>query len=571
MDFEISINIVNNAALLLALSIVYALIPTNKSKVSLHYNFIVGSIIGMVGIVIMFYPFPLAPGIVLDVRSILISVTGLFFGLIPTIIAVVMTSLFRIFQGGDGAITGVCVITLSAIIGLLFRHYRFEKLCKNKKLRWLELYLLGIVTHIGMLVCFFLLPYATALTLLEKISIPVMIIYPIGTVLLGLILLKQIDNKKVYILLNESKKQLERAVDGSPVPIMLHAEDGEVIKISDTWTKLTGYTHNDIPTTKKWSEKAYGTLKDEVNSVINSLYYLKEQLHDGEYPVTTKDGRSLVWDFYSSYIGNLSDGRRMAMSVAIDITHQKSLEKEKNNLDNKLKQQQRLESIGTLAGGVAHEINNPINGIMNYAQIIKDDVKADEIAEYADEIIHETKRVAFIVKNLLNFSRQEKQTFSKVKIKDVFDQTSSLISSIIKHDQIDLQISIPDNLPDIMCRYQQIQQVIINLLTNARDSLNKKYPDYNENKKINIICSSIKKNKKPFIRITIIDHGNGIPKAVQEKIFDPFFTTKGRSEGTGLGLAISYGIIEDHKGDITFETKEGEYTKFYVDLPLDIN
>lgn len=151
-----------------------------------------------------------------------------------------------------------------------------------------------------------------------------------------------------------------------------------------------------------------------------------------------------------------------------DITERKLIE-------NRLNQQQRLESIGTLAGGVAHEINNPINGIMNYSQLIKDmSDENSETAEYANEIILETERISTIVQNLLQFARDEKKAHSYARIEDIINNTTSLVKTIIKHDQIDLKIYIPSGLPKIKCRSQQIQQVIMNLLTNARDTLNEK-------------------------------------------------------------------------------------------------
>lgn len=132
-----------------------------------------------------------------------------------------------------------------------------------------------------------------------------------------------------------------------------------------------------------------------------------------------------------------------------------------------------------------------------------------------------------------------------------------------------MQLDISEGLPDISCRSQQIQQVIMNLLTNARDALNEKYKGYNEDKIIKLNCVTIKKEQKQSLRITIEDHGNGIPELIQEKMFTQFFTTKGIDKGTGLGLTISLGIIKEHHGELTFDTKEGSFTRFYINLPVD--
>jgi signal transduction histidine kinase len=256
-------------------------------------------------------------------------------------------------------------------------------------------------------------------------------------------------------------------------------------------------------------------------------------------------------------------GLNGAVVISRDISERKQQEIH-------LRQQQKLEAIGILAGGVAHEINNPINGIMNYAELILDNVQTgSQEADYASEIIQESERISQIVKNLLQFSRYEKQTFSLADICEIIHQSLTLIRTLIRKDQIDLQVSIDENLPRIRCRSQQIQQVIINLVTNARDALNEKYPDYHSDKILRIACSLHKDGDKKDIRIEIEDHGNGIPKEIRERIFEPFFSTKAKEKGTGLGLSISFGIILDHKGIINVESAKGEFTRFVIHLPID--
>ena len=234
-----------------------------------------------------------------------------------------------------------------------------------------------------------------------------------------------------------------------------------------------------------------------------------------------------------------------------------------------VRNKQKLESIGTLASGIAHEINNPVNGIMNYGQLILDSKnKAVDADVYANEIIEETKRIADVTKSLLQFSRQEKQGYSKASMKDILNRTLSLAEAVLRKDQVRLNMVIPDNLPDINCRHQQIQQVLMNLLTNARDALNERYPQYDENKVINISCRTIIKDNKKYVRTTIEDHGNGIPAYVQPNIFDPFFSTRPKDKRTGLGLSISYGIVTEHHGMLTFETEFTAFTRFHLDLPV---
>jgi PAS domain S-box-containing protein len=242
---------------------------------------------------------------------------------------------------------------------------------------------------------------------------------------------------------------------------------------------------------------------------------------------------------------------------------------EAQKMEERLIQSQKMESIGTLAGGVAHEINNPINGIMNYAQLIIDRVnKISPAVELAGEIIHESERIASIVRNLLTFARHENQIQGSEHISDILSSVLSLIRTVIRHDQIDLEVDIEEGLPPLSCRSQQIQQVLMNLLTNARDALNERYPEYGPEKRIRVMARLVKKENKKIIRTTVEDYGVGILPSIIDKIFDPFFTTKTKKLGTGLGLSISYGIIKDHGGVLIAESEPGIFTRFHMDLPV---
>ncbi len=273
-------------------------------------------------------------------------------------------------------------------------------------------------------------------------------------------------------------------------------------------------------------------------------------------------------------------GKAIGMvGVNRDITERKRLEKERISIESQLRHSQKLEAIGTLAGGVAHEINNPIQGIMGYADIIQGRVGDEkELKVFTDGIKKESQRVATIIKNLLTFARKGEHKQSYARVQDIIDVSNNLLIPVFRKHQITVETNIPEDLPKIKCRSQQIEQVIINLLTNARDALNIKYEGWHENKQILINAQSFQKDGVEWVRTTIEDHGTGIPIEIRDHIFDPFFTTKerGRSSsgmatppGTGLGLSVSYGIIKDHHGELWVESVEGEYTRFHMDLRVD--
>jgi PAS domain S-box-containing protein len=278
-----------------------------------------------------------------------------------------------------------------------------------------------------------------------------------------------------------------------------------------------------------------------------------------------KEGQTIPVELVISPIEGKGTRKRI-LGIARDITERKQAEEATLNMEAHLRQSQKLESIGTLASGVAHEINNPLMGMINYADLIGEKVEDETIKEYSKVIMKEGNRIAEIVRNLLSFSRQDKETHSPANIKDIIDSPLLLVGSTMRKDQITIELNIPEELPQVKCRSQQIQQVIMNLLTNAHDALNERYPEYDENKLIRITVHPFEKDGDDWIRTTVEDHGVGIPKDVAQRIFDPFFTTKSRDEGTGLGLSVSFGIVREHNGQLTVESMLGEYTRFHMDL-----
>jgi len=263
------------------------------------------------------------------------------------------------------------------------------------------------------------------------------------------------------------------------------------------------------------------------------------------------------------------DGRLLYRAFLYAV-ERKRVEEEKRVLELHVQHQQKLESIGILAGGVAHEINNPLTGIINYAQLIVDQLEpGSPLAEYAAEIMHESERVSGIVRNLLTFARKETQRPAPTRISEIVEPTLSLVRAILRKDGIKLSVDVPDSLPLIGCRGQQIQQVLMNLITNARDALNEKYPQPCPDKAVSVAACLIEREGRTWIRTTVEDHGTGILPEVQDKMFTPFFTTKPKEIGTGLGMWISHGIIQKHGGELSVDTEPGKWTRVHIDLPVE--
>lgn len=238
-------------------------------------------------------------------------------------------------------------------------------------------------------------------------------------------------------------------------------------------------------------------------------------------------------------------------------------------MNQKLFQSDRLASLGQLAASVAHEINNPIAGVLNLSMLIERIIKQDgipqerieEVRRYLTQISSETTRVGRIVGDLLAFSRRSSPQRIQSDLNAIINRTISIIDHKLKLAGVELEIQLDDHLPEIKCDSSQIQQVIVNLIMNASEATHNR-----TNGKVSV--RTLEYLNKESIRLEVKDNGDGIPKEHLVKIYDPFFTTKGEGKGVGLGLAVVYGIIEAHGGNIEVETKVGEGTIFRVDLPI---
>ncbi len=231
----------------------------------------------------------------------------------------------------------------------------------------------------------------------------------------------------------------------------------------------------------------------------------------------------------------------------------------------------QLASIGELAAGVAHEINNPINGILNYAQMLRDLSHDDQEATIAARIIAQSKRIAGIVKNLLDFSRPRREEPEPVDCSALLHDCLELVKHQLQKDDIKIELVLDTSLPLIFCNASQIQQVFLNIISNSRYALNERYRKPHSNKKIVIHGSLTCHGKTPYARIAVTDFGTGIEHRLINRIFEPFFSTKPDGQGTGLGLSISYGLIRDNGGYLKIKSRFGSLTTVSIDLPVVID
>jgi two-component system, NtrC family, sensor kinase len=242
---------------------------------------------------------------------------------------------------------------------------------------------------------------------------------------------------------------------------------------------------------------------------------------------------------------------------------------EKMALQAEAMQAGHMASLGELASGVAHEINNPITGIINYGQILVNECLAGSMEkEIGERIVKEGDRVGRIVKTLLSYARDGRNEKTPTAVRAILEESIILTQAQIRKEGIDLQIDLAEDLPEINANLQQVQQCFINIINNARYALNEKYPERDSQKRLEITGRYVAVDDRPYLRMVFCDHGIGIPAHEMSMLTRQFFSTKPFGKGTGLGLSITEKIIKDHGGQLFFESTEGEFTRAIIDLPV---
>ncbi|MDH3526569.1 MAG: ATP-binding protein [Gammaproteobacteria bacterium] len=231
---------------------------------------------------------------------------------------------------------------------------------------------------------------------------------------------------------------------------------------------------------------------------------------------------------------------------------------------------EKLASVGLLAAGIAHELNNPLTGILTFSHLIRKKFPDEsQEAEDMDLVIRETKRCATIIRRLLDFAREKAQEMKFADINQIIENTAHLIEWPAHLSDIAISMDLEPDLPPVWVDEDLISQVILNMLTNAQHAIAEK-GSITLRSRLTPIADGAEPDTDsvPMVQISIIDTGCGIPEQDLQRIFDPFFTTKEVGRGTGLGLSISYGIVTSHGGTIEVESTVGKGTTFRINLPI---
>jgi PAS domain S-box-containing protein len=368
--------------------------------------------------------------------------------------------------------------------------------------------------------------------------------------------------------LKTSKQRFRRAIESAPVPIMLHAEDGEVVMINQIWTDITGYQHDQIPTTADWAKRAYGKRVEIVKKLISNLYPTKTVIHAGPYEVTTESGNKVTWDFHFAPLGEMADGRQLRMTMAVDITENLKLQAQATQaqiLEAELKKERELSELKErLMSTISHEFRTPLTIIQTSVDLLnlyfdrldedKRKTHLNRISEqikYTVKLLDQTMQLRHVQSGRIEFIPAQldikmfcMMIFDKMKFAD---NNKHIMQFICDADSI-----------EIYADASLIEHIVQNLLSNAI----KYTPD---GKSITML---IKQNVDAII-IQIADEGIGTPPQDIKRLFDPYHRASnvGNIQGTGLGLAIVKEYVELHGGSITCKSGVNIGSQFIIQLP----
>lgn len=360
----------------------------------------------------------------------------------------------------------------------------------------------------------------------------------------------------------EVKDHYQKLYDDAPD--MMHSVDkkGNIIICNQTELKILGY---------KTEEFIGSALKDlivpeERDTCTRKMESLKTAgFFEGEITLLAKDGRRIPVFIRSKAIYDKDGLFLMSDAVLRDITEKKSLEAQ-------LFQAQKMEAVGLLAGGVAHDFNNILTVVVGYGSLLLKKTATDSTARgYVEQVLSAAERATNLTQNLLAFSRKQIINPKPVLLSEVVKNLDKILARVISED-IELKLFIAPQEASVMSDAGQIDQVLMNLATNAKDAM----PDGGmlviETELVEFDNDYVRRHvfAKPgkYMLISVTDTGNGMDATTKEKIFEPFYTTKDVGKGTGLGLSMVYGIIKQHNGYINVYSEPGKGTTFKIYLPV---
>jgi two-component system NtrC family sensor kinase len=344
-------------------------------------------------------------------------------------------------------------------------------------------------------------------------------------------------------------EKLSRVLDHSPDLILTTDNDGRITEFNREAERISGH-----PRTAVVGRSYRELFREARDNDLVAKVVSAGQLHDYASRLTRSDGGESEIQLNLAALRDESDEAVGSVWLGRDVTELKATQ-------TQLQQAEKLSTIGEVISGVAHELNNPLSGVLGFSQILMARDGAGPMARELEKINESAMRCQKIVKNLLSFARGHTPERTPLGVNGILEKTLDLKKYQLHVNSIEVVRSFEPDLPMTMLDFHQMQQVLLNLINNAQQAM---AAVRGRPGRLEVRTSLVEER----IRIEITDNGEGMDAETQARIFEPFFTTKEKSEGTGLGLSVSYGIVREHEGRIWCRSRKGEGTTFIIDLPV---
>jgi two-component system NtrC family sensor kinase len=366
------------------------------------------------------------------------------------------------------------------------------------------------------------------------------------------------DRKRMEREVEEANQFLSKMIENSLNCIVATDMKGNILIFNKAAEELLGYQADEV-LGKMNVTNIYppGVAKEVMEKMRSRDYGGVGRLQS--FPMVHKNrlGEEIDGSLSASIIYDDKGNETATVGIFVDLRPRLKMEGKLRETQQQLLQSEKLAAMGRLTSQIAHELNNPIYGIMNTLELLKTEIPPDsKRRRILDMSLSETERLADMLRNMLSFSKPEEERKRKININELLENVILFFEKQMWESNINIKLNLDQKIPLVNASPNQLRQVILNIVTNARDAMPKGGT---------LTVETLSKDETIIIKVK--DTGIGIPEEIRDKIFDAFFTTKHTVKGVGLGLSVCYGIIKDHGGDIRLKSKTGKGSTFSIILP----
>jgi PAS domain S-box-containing protein len=568
------LNLVQNAVLLLGMLTLYSLTAPLRSRSNFWSKVFLGALFGGIAIIGMRIPFNYTPGIFYDGRSIVLSLSGAFGGGITALVSMVIAGVFRTIVGGNGIWAGLATILTSGLLGIAFNHYYRAR---DKRIQIGHLYIFGVIVHIFMLTCQLLVqPWPAGITIIKQIWLPILVVFPVATVLIGILLRTEDGRLKTQQDLKVTTERYQNLVNKSQDMIfrLQIKPDLRFEFVNPYCVTMTGYTPEEF---YQHPELGFSMIHPDDQSIFfggeNGTALFEKP---STFRWICKDGQTIWVEMRNTPFFDAKGNLGAIEGIVRDVTESKKFEqsildynqrlesevqertRELQSAQQSMLKHERMVTMGRLAAGVAHELRNPLGVISNsvyFLKMIQPGAEA-KVKEYLGILEKEARIAVELMTDMVNFSNLQAGDRQPTKV-------SELIDRVFSDNPVPAEIVVVKKIskyaPDVFVDPHQMSQALHRVVDNAVEAMEYKG-------KIKITVEKPGKPDQGFLRIDVKDEGPGIAPENLDQLYEPLFSTKPRH--IGLGLPIAKRLIEVNGGRIDVQSVWGKGTTFVIFLPM---